>query len=98
VKPQLAHLEDPTGYHSSPLQIGKRGYNLLEHTKIEEWKNVAWSNESRFLLRHSYGRVRLWCKQNENMDPSCLVTTVQAGGGGGVMMCSDVFLAHFRPQ
>jgi len=26
------------------------------------------------------------------MDPSCLVTTVQAGGGG-VM----VFLAHFRP-
>jgi len=27
------------------------------------------------------------------MDPSCLVITVQAGGGG-VM---DVFLAHFRP-
>jgi len=22
--------EDPTGYHSSPLQIGKRGYNLQE--------------------------------------------------------------------
>jgi len=33
-------------------------------------------------LRHSDGRVRIWCKQNENMDPSCLVTTVQAGGGG----------------
>jgi len=27
------------------------------------------------------------------MDPSCLVTTVQAGGG--VMV--DVFLGHFRP-
>uniref|UniRef100_A0A803KDR6 Uncharacterized protein n=1 Tax=Xenopus tropicalis TaxID=8364 RepID=A0A803KDR6_XENTR len=26
--------------------------------------------------------VRIWRKQNENMDPSCLVTTVQAGGGG----------------
>uniref|UniRef100_A0A8C6ULW3 Uncharacterized protein n=1 Tax=Neogobius melanostomus TaxID=47308 RepID=A0A8C6ULW3_9GOBI len=24
----------------------------------------------------------IWRKQNENMDPSCLVTTVQAGGGG----------------
>jgi len=28
------------------------------------------------------GRVRIWRKQNENMDPSCIVTTVQAGGGG----------------
>ncbi|XDV46894.1 hypothetical protein PO909_016698 [Leuciscus waleckii] len=26
-------------------------------------------------------KVRIWRKQNENMDPSCLVTTVQAGGG-----------------
>jgi len=45
------------------------------------------------LQRHSDGRVRIWRKQNENMDPSCLVTTVQAGGG--VMR----FLgnAHFRP-
>ena len=49
---------------------------------VEDWKNVAWSDESRFLLRHSDGRVRIWRKQNENMDPSCLVTTVQAGGGG----------------
>ncbi|XDV36000.1 hypothetical protein PO909_005854 [Leuciscus waleckii] len=49
---------------------------------VEDWKNVAWSDESRFLLRHSDGRVRIWRKQNENMDPSCLVTTVQAGGDG----------------
>ncbi|CAM4693252.1 unnamed protein product [Leuciscus chuanchicus] len=47
---------------------------------VEDWKNVAWSDESRFLLRHSDGRIwnRIWRKQNENMDPSCLVTTVQA--------------------
>ncbi|KAG2455504.1 TCB1 transposase, partial [Polypterus senegalus] len=43
---------------------------------VADWKNVAWSDESRFLLRHSNGRVRIWRKQNENMDPSCLVTTV----------------------
>uniref|UniRef100_A0AAY5KFF2 Transposase Tc1-like domain-containing protein n=1 Tax=Esox lucius TaxID=8010 RepID=A0AAY5KFF2_ESOLU len=49
---------------------------------VEEWKNVAWSDESGFLLRHSDGRVRIWHKQNENMDPSCLVTTVHAAGGG----------------
>jgi len=52
---------------------------------VEDWKNVAWSDESRFLLRHSDVRVRIWCKQNENMDPSCLVTTVQAGGSGVIV-------------
>ncbi len=49
---------------------------------IEDWKNVAWSDESMFLLRHSDGRVRIWHKDHESMDPSCLVSTVQAGGGG----------------
>ncbi len=48
---------------------------------IEDWKNVAWSDESQFLLRHSDGRVRIWRKVHESMDPSCLVSTVQAGGG-----------------
>ncbi len=52
---------------------------------IEDWKNVAWSDESRFLLRHSDGRVRIWHKEHERMDPSCLVSTVQAGGGGVIV-------------
>jgi len=30
------------------------------------------------------------------MDPSCLVTTVQAAGGG-VMVCGDIFLTHLVP-
>ncbi len=47
---------------------------------IEDWKNVAWSDESQFLLRHSDGRVRIWRKENKSMDPSCLASTVQAGG------------------
>ena len=52
-----------------------------QHWTIEEWKNFAWSKESRFLLRHADGRVRIWCNQHEFMSPSCLVSTVQAGGG-----------------
>ncbi len=52
---------------------------------IEDWKNVAWSDESRFLLQHSDGRVRTWHKEHESTDPSCLVSTVQ-GPGGGVMV------------
>ncbi len=53
---------------------------------IEDWKNVAWSDESWFLLRHSDGRVRIWRKEHENIVPSCLVSTVQSAGGGGVMV------------
>ncbi len=53
-----------------------------QNCTIEVWKNVAWSDESRFLLWHSDGRVRIWRKEHESMDPSCLVSTVQAGGGG----------------
>ncbi len=45
-------------------------------------KNIAWSDESWF----SDGRVRIWRKEHESMDPSCLVSTVQVGGGGGVMV------------
>ncbi len=52
---------------------------------IVDWKNIAWSDESRFLLWHSDGRVRIWRKEHESMDPSCLVSTVQAGGGGVMM-------------
>uniref|UniRef100_A0AAR2JWX5 GH18 domain-containing protein n=1 Tax=Pygocentrus nattereri TaxID=42514 RepID=A0AAR2JWX5_PYGNA len=28
----------------------------------------------------------IWRKQHESMDPSCVISTVQAGGGGGVMV------------
>ncbi len=58
----------------------------------EDWKNVAWSEESRFLLRHSDGRVRIWRKEHESMDPSCLVSMVQAGGGG--LMVWGIFYWH----
>ncbi len=59
---------------------------------IKEWKNVTWSDESRFLLRHSDGWVRIWRKEHESMDPSYLVLTVQAGGGG--VMLWGIFSWH----
>ncbi len=66
------------------LQFAKAHQNW----EIEDCKNVAWSDESRFLLRRSDGRVRIWRKEHESMDPS---------GGGGVMVWGDIFLAHFGP-
>ena len=62
-------------------QIATVGTRLLNWT-IEEWKNIVWSDESRLLLRHADGRVGIWRKQHESMDPSCLVSTIQASGGG----------------
>ncbi len=83
--------------HRVPLLSDKNRKRRLQFTQvhqnrtIEDCKNVAWSDESRFLLRHSDGRVRVWRKEHESMDPSCLVSTVQAGGGG-VMVWGIFFL------
>ncbi len=57
---------------------------------IEYWKNAAWSDESRFLLRHWDGRVRIWCKVQHGS--SCLVSAVQAAGGG--VMVWGIFSWH----
>ncbi len=84
--------------HRVPLLSAKDRKRRLQFTQahqhwtIKDWKNVAWSDESWSMLRHSDGRVRIWHKEHESMDPSCFVSTVQAGGGVG-----DIFLAHFGP-
>ncbi len=53
---------------------------------MEDW------NESLFLLQHSDGRVRIWHKEHESMDPPCHVSKVQAGGGG--VMVWGIFSWH----
>ncbi len=74
--------------HRVPLLSAKNRKQRLKFTQahqnwtIEDWKNVAWSDESRFLLRHSDGRVRICRKVHESMDPSCLVSKIQAAGDG----------------
>ncbi len=84
--------------HRVPLLSAKNRKRRLQFTQaqqnwtIEDWKNVAWFDESRFLLRHSDGRVRIWRKEHKSMDPSCLVSTVQDGGGG--LMVLGIFSWH----
>ncbi len=74
--------------HQVPLLSAKTGKRRLQFAQanqnwtIEDCKNIAWSDESRVLLRHLGGRVRIWHKEHESMDPCCLVSMVQAGGGG----------------
>ena len=87
--------EDHTGFHSYQLKTRRSGssWHAITNWAIEEWKNIAWSDESRFLLRHADGRVRTWSEQHESMATFCLVSTVQAGG---VMVWGMFFLAHVR--
>ncbi len=83
--------------HRVPLLSAKNRKQRRQFAKahqnwtVEDWKNVA-SDESRFLWRHSDGRVRIWHKEHESMDPSCLVLTVQAFGGG--VMVWRIFSWH----
>ncbi len=73
--------------HRVPLLSAKNRKRRLQFTQvyqkctIEDWKNAAWSDESRFLLRHSDDRFRIWRKEHESKDPSCLDSMVQTGGG-----------------
>ncbi len=57
---------------------------------LQQQKTTTGADESRYLLQHSDGRVRIWRKEHESMAPSCLVSTVQAGGG--CVMVWGVFL------
>ena len=65
------------------------GTGSSKNWTIGDEKNVAWSDES---LRRTDGRVRIWCQQHEFMDPTCLVSTVQAVGGG--VMVWQMFSWH----
>ncbi len=84
--------------HRVPLLSAKNRTRRIQFTQdhqnwtIQDWKNVAWPDESRFMQRQSDGRVRIWPKEHESMDPSCLVSTVQAGGGG--VMVWGIFSWH----
>ncbi len=87
--------------HRVPLLSAKNRKQRLQFTQahqnwtIEDWKNVSWSDESQFLLRPS-DRVTIWGKEHESMDSSCLVSTVQADGGG-VMVWGIFFGTLWAP-
>ncbi len=57
--------------HRVPLLSAKNRKQRLQFTQahqnwtIEDRKNIAWSDESRFLLQYSDGRVRIWRKEHE---------------------------------
>ncbi|CAB4484115.1 unnamed protein product [Rhizophagus irregularis] len=47
----------------------------------EEWKQVLWSDESRFALFQSDGRARVWRSPRETYNKDCIQSSVKFGGG-----------------
>ena len=67
----------------TPVHRRKHQQWAREHQNwtTEQWKKVAWSDESRFLLHHVDGRVRVRRLPGEHMAPGCTMGRRQAGGG-----------------
>ncbi|GBN19316.1 Transposable element Tc1 transposase [Araneus ventricosus] len=60
---------------------------------MDEWERVAWSDESRFLIHHVDGRVRVRRLPDEQLLPSCTAGHTQAGGGGIMLRATFPFAA-----
>ncbi len=45
------------------------------------WDTVVWSDESKFNLFGSDGKIMVWRSRDEEFDPKCTVPTVKHGGG-----------------
>ena len=68
-------LEDR--YRRSRLSwcLARRGWNL------RKWRKIHWSDESRFLLQVTDGRMRAWRHKNTAYAPRNIQSKVPYGGG-----------------
>jgi len=57
------------------------------------WDRVLWSNESKFNLFGSDGRIKVWRKVSEELNKYCLHSTIKHSGGSvfvwGFISCSE---------
>ena len=52
---------------------------------LRYWENVVWTDESKFNLFGSDGKLMLWRTPQEEVDPKCAVLTVKHSGGSVVV-------------
>ncbi|GFX68746.1 transposable element Tcb2 transposase [Trichonephila clavipes] len=71
-------------------------YHSATAAPVDDWKHVAWSEEYHFQLNRADGRVLVWRKPHESMNPTCPQGTVE-DGGGSVMKWSVCSWRDMRP-
>ena len=62
-------------------RIAQLHWCQAKHHWTEEWKNIVWSDESRFALFKSDGRVKVWRRHGETYNANCVKPTTKFGGG-----------------
>ncbi|GFV09952.1 transposable element Tcb2 transposase [Trichonephila clavipes] len=80
----------PTARYKALLLTWARQH---QHWTVDDWKHVAWADESPFQLNRSNGRVRVGIQPHESMDPICQLETIQAGGSS-VMVCELICISR----
>ena len=64
----------------------------MQRHNIAYWRRVHWSDECRFILYKSDGRVRVWRRRVERFHPDCIQPRV-AFGGGSVTLLTVIVLS-----
>ena len=67
----------------SPVNVAKRKAWAAEHVgwTVEDWKQVIFSDESKFMLFKSDGHQYCWMKPGQALDPRFTKKTIKHGGG-----------------
>ncbi|GFT72404.1 hypothetical protein TNCV_3609441 [Trichonephila clavipes] len=74
------YLEYP---HAAKAPSKEKDYRQHRHWTVNDWKHVAWSDESRFQLNRADRRVRVWRQPRETIEHYISTGAVQLCDGMG---------------
>ena len=63
----------------------------------QQWNSVLFSDESRFSIHRSDGRVRVYRRRNERYADCCLLERDRFGGGGSVLVWAGIAHGYRTP-
>ena len=72
-------------------RIARMNWAAGHQWTVQQWRNVMFSDESRYRRFHADGRVRVYRRRGERFEDDVIVET-QAFGGGSVMVWAGVSL------
>ena len=73
-------------HHRDRLQWADRHINWIR----QDWRTILFSDESRFALSNSDGRIRVYRRRNERYADCCVLQRDRFGGGGSVMVWAGI--------